>query len=190
MLRILPTTFAVGKKGDPDAGESMRRKHGFTLIELLVVVVIIGVLMGLLLPAILKFKGSATAKRNDAQIRALGAAIDAYVLAYHRLPAPGGDFGRDKDYYYGPADDDLDAESSAVEYRGKNSLVVDELVAADPPVMKPDAFRINGDGEVLDPWGNPYRFIMDLNDDKWLDCDGNGNESTDEYVHYRVTNEE
>ena len=69
-----------------------RNRHvekGFTLIELLVVIAIVGILAGLLIPAVLfgKFKGRVTTCTNNYRQLALAAAMYAGDDSKGRLPS-------------------------------------------------------------------------------------------------------
>jgi prepilin-type N-terminal cleavage/methylation domain-containing protein len=61
--------------------------RGFTLIELLVVIAIIGVLAGMLLPAISKAKQRAKVAQAQTEINHLVGAINSYYSTYSRFPA-------------------------------------------------------------------------------------------------------
>lgn len=56
----------------------MKKANGFTLVELLIVVAIIGVLMGLLAPAILKSSKTAVDKKHHVEMETLESAITEY----------------------------------------------------------------------------------------------------------------
>ena len=57
----------------------MKRKAGFTLVELLAVISIIGVLVGLLLPAIQRARESARSTQCKSNLRQIGIAMTRYL---------------------------------------------------------------------------------------------------------------
>lgn len=64
-----------------------QRQRGFTLIELLVVLVILGLLMSVVGPRVMKYVGGAKTDTARMQIEELSAALDMYHLEVGRYPS-------------------------------------------------------------------------------------------------------
>lgn len=64
-----------------------RSSRGFTLIELLVVLVILGLLMSVVGPRVMKYVGGAKTDTARMQIEELAAALDMYHLEVGRYPS-------------------------------------------------------------------------------------------------------
>lgn len=63
------------------------RQRGFTLIELLVVLVILGLLMSVVGPRVMKYVGGAKSDTAQLQIQDLAAALDMYNLEVGKYPS-------------------------------------------------------------------------------------------------------
>ena len=61
-------------------------KQGFTLIELLVVISIIGVLMGILMPAVSRAREQAKITAVNAELRQIGIALEMYFEDNQKFP--------------------------------------------------------------------------------------------------------
>lgn len=66
-----------------------RRQSGFTLIELLVVLVILGLLMSVVGPRVMKYVSGAKSDTARMQIQELASALDMYQLEVGHYPANG-----------------------------------------------------------------------------------------------------
>jgi general secretion pathway protein G len=64
-----------------------KKKKGFTLIELLIVIVIMGLLMSLVAPAMFSKVGSSKQKTAEAQMQMMSTALDTYRLDIGAYPA-------------------------------------------------------------------------------------------------------
>ncbi len=131
-------------------------RRGFTLIELLVVIAIIGLLMGILFPAIngvIK-----TVKRNQARTDALqiAAAINMYWNEYGRLPVE-------------IADQRLSEteENSTTYFTQAVSKEIIEVLIAENTTLNPKEKVFltletpDIDGTFLDPWDTQYYIKLD-----------------------------
>ncbi len=65
---------------------TVQRQRGFTLIELLVVLVILGLLMSVVGPRVMKYVGGAKTDTARMQIEELAGALDMYHLEVGRYP--------------------------------------------------------------------------------------------------------
>ena len=70
----------------PTTDQRHRREEGFTLLELLVVLAILGLLIGLVAPALLHQLGSAKEKIAAQSIERLGGVLDMYKLDVGTYP--------------------------------------------------------------------------------------------------------
>lgn len=133
------------------------KQHGFTLIELLIAISLIIILLGVMIPAIKKVQEAGKKTMAEGEAAALQNAIKSYQTRYGMYPV---DEPKNLDYYSKSGDEVLDPEDGWAfleNIADKN----DEGVF----LLELENYRKGDDGEVLDPYGNPYMFLMDIHDD-------------------------
>lgn len=169
------------------------RLIAFTLIELLVVIAIIGILAGMLLPALGAMKVRALKSRAKTEMQNIGNAISTYEATYSRLPllAPSGaedvTFGLSPTTYppilsipgrNGTRVVPTNANIIAIlmdEEKFKNGSVTSNLnhtlnpqrisMLSAKQTSEVGGSGVGTDGEYRDPWGNSYVVSLDYDFD-------------------------
>lgn len=139
------------------------RREGFTLLEILIVIGIMAVLAGLLFPGIQGALASGKKTQALAAIRDIVTGLKQYQVDYGRFPVPAGQAAEEVL--------DLDAGSAVLKVLlGENPQALNPKTERyiEPKIGKAGAGGLIGAGDdyaLVDPWGQPYRVILDLNYD-------------------------
>jgi len=136
-------------------------RHAFTLVELLVVIAIIGILAGM---GFAGFHGAMDKARrivakNDAV--QIASAVLLFETEYGKLP-PGGSGDNSTP---GDVDDDLMRVLTADEGTGEGESVYNRRKIVFLENIGPAGSNKSGTNETgafVDPWGNPYQIVMDV----------------------------
>ena len=176
--------------------QSRASQQAMSLIELLVVISIIGILAGLILPAVGIVKTKAKITQAVKDMADIKGACNVYQHDYNRLPgsAPASQIGAD--FTYGTTGTGYGTNvfnNNNVGYQAGNAELMVILTAstfpgytADPSVAgnarnpRRTAYfnaktsggtsgaGLGPDGVMRDPWGSPYIVALDFNYDGWV----------------------
>ncbi len=179
----------------PHLNRIRNSRQAMSLIELLVVIGIIGVLAGLILPAVGNVKKKAKVVQSQKDMADLKGAISVYQNDYSRLPASAAAAGVGADFTYGTTGTGYGTNinnNNGAGYQAGNAELMVILTAGGFPGYTPHASIQNNaknprrtpyfnakssgatsgpglgtDGVMRDPWGSPYIVGLDLNYDGW-----------------------
>lgn len=132
-------------------------RNAFTLIELLVVVAIIGILVGILTPALQSSMERAKRARVQSDTRSIENAIRAFYQEYSKLPLPDSDQGRADAAYSGTGNSG--GYGSPVT---TSRAILNRLTTNNP--RRIIFLEVPGgatDGTFLDAWGTQYAVALD-----------------------------
>jgi prepilin-type N-terminal cleavage/methylation domain-containing protein len=158
------------------------RLCAFTLIELLVVVGIIGLLAGLLLPAISTMMAKSEISAAKTDLQRIVMAWENYSREYGRWPVE----GNPSQLFGSGVNASEDGEGmemvvmvrTNIMYPGSESTAFNKhpiCTKYNPkriPFMTYNKDSLNEDGDMVDPWGSPYRFMFDLDRDGKVEVGG------------------
>ena len=119
-----------------------RRQSGFSLIELAVVLMIVGILTSGILVTVSQITEGNRRSTALSQLRMVEEALYGFAQLTGRLPCPAA------------------ADSNGLESPADSSGVCDELHGFVPSATLGLAGAINNAGQLLDPWQNPYRYVV------------------------------
>jgi prepilin-type N-terminal cleavage/methylation domain-containing protein len=141
-----------------------RKASGFTLIELLVVIAIIAILAGLGFPAVQGALQSGKKAQALNDLQQITMAVRAFELEYGRLPTVDGqaEFSADNDKLMNVLRGTADA-GSQLEMNPRRVAFIE------PKIAKGLKGGIGSDGKFYDPWGTPYKILLDENYDNKID---------------------
>lgn len=148
----------------------LRPTGGFTLIEILVVISIIAVLAGLAFPAVNGAIDAAKKAKAKNDVTQIVAAVKAYQAEYGRLPTYGNATSFEQDN-----DDLLNILRSIKDLDGDQLALNPRRIAfieVRPGKGNKDGIGTVGaseSGVFYDPWGKPYRIILDGDYDNVID---------------------
>jgi len=128
------------------------KNKGFTLIELLVVITIIGILMGILLPAVGAAFKKAKEARVNTEIRAIETAMKAYLQEYGKFPLQ----TSSSDHPY-----TTDYADLITILRGQNIKVGNKYWNPKNILFLEVSEDSLVDGKLQDPWEQDYKITAD-----------------------------
>ncbi len=135
-------------------------QRAFTLIELLVVIAIIAVLMGLLFPAVGSVQENARRVQAKNDATNIATAISGYESEYGKLPDVGGGGNANSSALF-----DILTGTSAGEELNPRRIVFLEA----PRAKSGKNGLIEGGGQYMDSWGQPYEIVLDDDYDNEVD---------------------
>ncbi|MCC7519030.1 MAG: type II secretion system protein [Verrucomicrobiae bacterium] len=152
-LEVPRSEFQVSPSQEPGTWSLKRNPtRGFTLIELLVVIAIIGILAGLLLPALNGAREAAKKQKTAVLINSLGLALKAYYNEYGTWPN-----GGNSDCLVSNTSDGINLIKILT---GNNTL---NLINGGSTVANPRKITfldvkssdLNAAGALINPWSSP-----------------------------------
>lgn len=163
------------------AAPDMRACGGFTLIELLVVIGILALLMAILMPAVNKLMAKAESSRAKTDVQRIASAWQSYYAEYKRWPVPssmilfnglggvsvsGAEGSTGMPTIVQVMTNIMYPVASAQETGLRNMHpIVTNYNPKGMVFMAFDSESVDANGNMVDPWGNTYFFMFDLNGD-------------------------
>ena len=157
------------------------KKYGFTLMELLISISLIIILLGVMIPAIKKIQEAGKTTMAESEAAALQSAIKSYHTRYGMYPLE--DPNDLQSYYKKDSDEVLPPEQvlallENIADKNDKGVFLLELENYRKELDKND----NPTGKILDPYGDPYMFLMDVhNDDGEYMTDGKAEVSNNSF---------
>ncbi|WOO41362.1 prepilin-type N-terminal cleavage/methylation domain-containing protein [Rubellicoccus peritrichatus] len=168
-----------------------KKTHAFTLVELLVSIAIIGILAAILIAVVGKTKDKTYVVEAASDTKAISLAWKMYFNEYQKWPLTNGkvfgtndpdaeDFGKDPEASDGenmwqyPTDILRGIENLGPDQRNWNPRLTEYLqlppdrLASHPYTDRDGNEFMTSDGTFVDPWGNQYKFKLDVNNDYQL----------------------
>lgn len=168
-----------------------REQAGFTLVELLVVIGILALLMAILLPAVNKLMQKADTSRAKTDVQRIANAWQTYYTEYKRWPVQNvllfGSYGWGQSAAEGSTGmptvvqvmTNIMYPTTSVQEQGNRNMhpIVTNFNPKGIVFMAYDSEVVNSNGHMVDPWGNTYYFLFDLNGDGRVQRGGAGSTS-------------